>query len=103
MLTVKTFAGLLILLLNVVLLNALTPSIYFTKTDKERLKGVYLSAKPYADLASCYYSVLGLNLLGERHDSPTVSTMSQENCEVKLSLYSRKHVTLSKANSTLKT
>jgi len=63
--------GLLILLLNVVLLNALTPSLYFTKTDKERLKGVYQSAKPYADLASCYYSVLGLNLLGERHDNPT--------------------------------
>ncbi|CAD5114667.1 DgyrCDS3716 [Dimorphilus gyrociliatus] len=63
--------GLLILLLNVVLLNALTPSLYFTKTDKERLKGVYLNAKPYADLASCYYSVLGLNLLGERHENPT--------------------------------
>lgn len=45
--------------------QALTPSTYLSSADKLRLKGLFLSAQPYTDVATAYYSILGLSLLGE--------------------------------------
>jgi Oligosaccharyltransferase subunit Ribophorin II len=42
--------------------QALTPTTYFTSTDRERVRRIFLAASG-DDLESIYYSVVGFNLL----------------------------------------
>ncbi|XP_052382565.1 dolichyl-diphosphooligosaccharide--protein glycosyltransferase subunit 2-like isoform X2 [Oncorhynchus keta] len=59
-----TLAGVFCLVLLTVALGAqaLTPSHHLSLSDVERLKG--LLSQPFTDLASAYYSIVGLNKLG---------------------------------------
>lgn len=54
--------------------QALTPSTFITTVDRTRLKAVFDSARPYQDLPSVHYSILGYKLLKE-----TISN-TQEAC-----------------------
>jgi oligosaccharyltransferase complex subunit delta (ribophorin II) len=57
--------SILVLLAVAVVGQALTPSTFFTNVDKERLRSVFKTVKPYdADLESLHYSVLGSSFMG---------------------------------------
>ncbi|XP_035659122.1 dolichyl-diphosphooligosaccharide--protein glycosyltransferase subunit 2-like isoform X5 [Branchiostoma floridae] len=55
---------LLVLFALTVVGQALTPTTVLTTVDQARLKAVFENARPFTDLASAHYSILGLKLLG---------------------------------------
>ena len=63
----------LLLAVSCVVAHGLTASTYLTSPDQDRLKSIFLSAKPYSsDLKSIFYSVRGLTLLGSSVDEAQV-------------------------------
>lgn len=53
--------------------QALTPSTYFTTVDQQRLRTVFETSQPYADVTSAHYSILGLKLLNIEIPKPKVN------------------------------
>ncbi|KAL5014367.1 hypothetical protein ScPMuIL_008637 [Solemya velum] len=77
---------LLLLFAAAVVGQALTPSTFLTTVDQIRLRAVFESAQPYADVQSAHYSIVGLKLLG----APVPN--SQEVCKTITSSVDTKNV-----------
>ena len=62
----------LFVILSVLILGSWASNSNYATINPENLKRIFDSVKPYTDLSNTFYSVRGLNLLGE-----TLSAQSQ--------------------------
>jgi hypothetical protein len=74
-------AGIILLgLLSLTIVGqALTPTTYFTQTDRDRVRQIFLAASG-DDLESLYYSVIGFNLIDTGVADAAVSLYSLYYC-----------------------
>ncbi|XP_078665506.1 dolichyl-diphosphooligosaccharide--protein glycosyltransferase subunit 2-like isoform X1 [Branchiostoma floridae x Branchiostoma belcheri] len=61
--------------------QALTPTTVLTGVDQARLKAVFENARPFTDLASAHYSILGLKLLGAQIPNTQMVRVEGECCQ----------------------
>ncbi|XP_035659117.1 dolichyl-diphosphooligosaccharide--protein glycosyltransferase subunit 2-like isoform X2 [Branchiostoma floridae] len=72
---------LLVLFALTVVGQALTPTTVLTTVDQARLKAVFENARPFTDLASAHYSILGLKLLGAQIPNTHMVKIEGECCQ----------------------